>query len=253
MKIKALIASAILATAAPISASAAQLTDGLYAASDTNYDETRSVYGFSAIEGLSHFWSFAADAALIVNGGGTAAQLVGTIQNIADKTVEMAVNISLTQISGTSPGFCQFFGAHDKGCNSTETLGLIANGDIDPSLWNFFDINAGSSISGLGSLAGLSYAITDKTNSMHPAQIGEDANALQVNDQNGGSFWFNWNRTSDISVATNYISRSGGSGDFNFNLATDPDGNLNDVPLPAAGWLLIAAFGGLAAAKRRKA
>ncbi len=251
MKIKALIASAILATAAPISASAAQLTDGLYAASD--FDDSRTVYGFSAIQGLSHLWSFAADAALIVNGGGTAAQLVGTIQNVADKTVEMAVNIVLTQAAGARPGFCQFNGAHDPGCDSSYTLGLIANGDIDPSLWNFFDLGAGSTISGLGSLAGLSYDITDKTNSAHPAQVGVDANALADNDENGGSFWFDWNRTSDITVATNYISRSGGSGDFNFNLATDPDGNLNDVPLPAAGWLLIAAFGGLAAAKRRKA
>ncbi len=251
MKVKGLIAAAILAVAAPISASAAQLTDGIYGASD--YDDSRTVWGFSAISGLNHLWSFADDAALIVNGGGTAAQLVGTIKNLADMTVEMAVSINLTQAVGARPGFCQFNGAHDPGCDDWDPLGAVTDADIDQDLWNFFDIAAGSTISGLGALTGLSYGITDKTNSAHPAQVGVDANALANNDENGMSFWFNWNKISDITGATNVVVSDGGSGDFNLNLTTDPDPNLNAVPLPAAGWMLIAAFGGLAAAKRRKA
>ncbi len=249
MKIKALIASAILATAAPISASAAQLTDGLYAASD--FDGNRTVWGFDIGTGVGHLWSFAADAALIVGNSGTAAQLVGTITNVASPAIEMAVNIQLTQAAGARPGFCQFNGAHDPGCDNWDPLGAVTDADIDQHLWNFFDIGTGSTISGLGSLAGLSYDITDKTNSAHPAQVGVDANALADNDKNGMSFWFNWAKTSDAN--SNIIYANGGSGDFNLNLADNPDPNINDVPLPAAGWLLIAAFGGLAAAKRRKA
>ncbi len=83
------------------------------------------------------------------------------------------------------------------------------------------------------------------------------ASPLVDNNKNGMSFWFNATKTSDAAdqtVAQHFDFVGFDShGDFNLNHADLPDGNLNDVPLPAAGWLLIAAFGGLAAAKRRKA
>ena len=251
LSVKRLAQTTAVALCLPLSATALPLADGIYDAFD--FDGNRTVYGFSAIVGTGHLWSFQNDAALVVDNGGTTATLIGTIENLVNASLEMAVNISFTLVQGTRPGYCQFNLVQDPDCDSTYTQGLIAdpNVDLDPTSWNYFDIDAGSVVTGLGALAGLSYDITDKTNSMHPAQVGVSANALTLGD-NGMSFWFDWDKSAGSIDPVAFSARNDGAGDFNLNLADNPDPPVGEVPLPAAGWLLIAGIGGLAAARRRK-
>ncbi len=99
-------------------------------------------------------------------------------------------------------------------------------------------------------MQGLSYSLV--SNPKHAPQVGEAANALDTTGL-GFSMWFNWTRhgTATSPFANLYSFNEGGKGDINIDLEIDPNGG-GVVPLPAAGWMLLAGIGGLAAAGRRR-
>ncbi|QJF52049.1 VPLPA-CTERM sorting domain-containing protein [Roseobacter ponti] len=116
--------------------------------------------------------------------------------------------------------------------------------------WEYFSISSGT-LSGIGSLSGLELTLSqfpDPSYADHPPQLGVGANSKSKTEL-GFASWLAWsgldasgNQLYDFDMHSQVYS--GQHGDINIALEA--------VPLPAAGWLLFAAVGGLAAAGRRK-
>ncbi|MEM0950008.1 MAG: VPLPA-CTERM sorting domain-containing protein [Pseudomonadota bacterium] len=89
-------------------------------------------------------------------------------------------------------------------------------------------------------LTGLAYDLDIRPDSgpPKPPQFGYCAN--WVDCSLGYSNWFDYTKTSDATATGAPYTRYAGNGDL----------NLSQVPLPAAGWMLLAAVGGLAARSR---
>ena len=58
---------------------------------------------------------------------------------------------------------------------------------------------------------------------------------------------------SDTHVGRGWVQKNPGANDFLFQASLRPDDNVPPVPLPAAGWMLIAGLAGLGLMGRRKA
>ena len=78
---------------------------------------------------------------------------------------------------------------------------------------------------------------------------GSSGQPANLGDPGFGIFWVEGNPT----VLLAYSDRDAGrDSDFNDLWVTVDQSSVNVVPLPAAGWMLLAGIGGLAALKRRK-
>jgi len=129
--------------------------------------------------------------------------------------------------------------------------GSVATGDTF-----FRDMESGT-LTGFGVLAGLDASLTRMpADGKYATQFGSGTatsnGANNKNNQFGMANWFNFSIDqancaicSNNSVLDGIINAGSVQGDFNLNLAP--------VPLPASGWMLIAAAGGLAGMRRRKA
>ncbi len=125
--------------------------------------------------------------------------------------------------------------------------GGFDGGVLDPSIY-FLNMTGGT-MTGFGSLLdGVELSVTRKPyDGTLATQIGEGAN-----DKNGEFGLSNWFMVECVVCSPSIFEQVNGSqGDVNINLAAT-DRQVEPVPLPAAGWLLLASVGGLAAAKRRK-
>ncbi len=242
MKIRSILVAAALAVTLPFTASAATtFAPGTYDATD--YDANRATPEF--VLGSRSLWT--SPNAMFVTGGsathywtvgptsqfvfdGTSATLSGQVFNRGEPT--LAFDFLLTMSLGSSVGAYCGGGT----CNGQE---------VD---WALFTLDSGIMTGLTGTeTANISYNLTQR--SSHGPQAGFGANDKDATEL-GFSMWYDFTRTDSTVTTGPFTFASSGYGDFNMDLALDP--SITGVPLPAAGWLMIAAFGGLAAAKRRK-
>lgn len=247
------IALAAFVAMAPAATFAAPLAVGGYEALDYNGhrsvwtpggNNTTSSQSFVTGNGASALWSFDTDSAFVYNG--SKARLKGRATNTGQSNLSFDFDLKFdVKTTGNTP-YCQQAGAgsaHD--CSTT-------NANIDPSDWTFFSLASALFTGVAGShMEGLSYNIV--SNPKHAPQAGEAANALDTTGL-GFSMWFTWTSsgTATSPFANLYNFNTKGKGDINIDLKDDPNGSPGVVPLPAAGWMLLAGIGGLAAAGRRK-
>lgn len=114
---------------------------------------------------------------------------------------------------------------------------------------NFFLNLVGGTLTGFGGiLDGVILSVTRKpANGTLATQVGTGAN-----DKNGNFGMSNWFMVACEQGCDTSAFGNRTQGDINVNLAATNRAPVPPVPLPAAGWLLIAGLGGLAAMKRRK-
>lgn len=237
---------------APLTASAATIADGTYAASEIfTPPYLRSVWSPNMVDGLNTglglFWDFDDGATLEIFDNGGQALLKGVARNLLDDGLAFEFDIAFVESTpGTNRPFCQFNGAEDQDCDNKTNSALIADGLVDPSIWDYYDFVAGkSSFFGIEKMLGLTYSISDKTGGVHFPQVGENANALVVNGEDGMSFWYDFALEGGVDITQNgYTFFSSGNGDFNFN--------INVVPLPTGGLMLLAALAGFGAIRARQ-
>ncbi len=246
------IALAACVALAPSTVFAAPLAVGTYDA--LNYNGVRAVWtpggtptfnskSFVTGNGAGATWSFDPGSEFVYTGG--KARLRGTATNVGQSALKFDFDLKFdVKESGNTP-YCQQAGAgsmHD--CSTTDA-------GIDPSDWTFFSLTSALIQGSAGShMAGLIYSFV--SNEKHAPQAGEAANALEETGL-GFSMWFNWTLGGEATseFAGLYDFNSYGKGDINIDLELNPGGG-GVIPLPAAGWLLLAGIGGLGIAGRRK-
>ncbi len=149
----------------------------------------------------------------------------------------------------SSNGFNVFFN-YDG--DTSERTGFKGNGGvINPDV--FFLNMIGGTLTGFGDkLAGIALDVTRKPGDGTLAtQVGTAAN--DKNQEFGMSNWFyTVCNTCDNGTVDIFNQVNNRQGDVNLNLAENDNDIVGPIPLPAAGWMLIAGLGGLAAAGRRK-
>ncbi|MEY1557463.1 VPLPA-CTERM sorting domain-containing protein [Yoonia sp. R2331] len=176
-------------------------------------------------------------------------QLLGTVTSANDSTNGFQVSFNY---DGDTTGLGAFKngGGGMTGGSAVPGTNGVWGGTLNPDI--FFLNMTGGTLTGFGDkLGGIKLDVTRKpSNGIMAAQIGTGAN-----DKNGNFGMSNWFYTiCDVCSNAQYDFTSAFNnkqGDVNVNLVPN-GGNLTDVPLPAAGWMLIAGLGGLAAAKRRR-
>ncbi len=270
MGIKALLAAAAVVVMTPLASLAAPLNNavGTYDLSNINYESLapRGIWtngsGFLQQVGGGTDTTNLYD---IENQGGTftinpdhTARLLGTAVAIdtsgnVNTSISFVYDLSFTlhddAVSGTQSGYCQFPGS-TQDCSTKPA-------SVDPTSWDYFTLDGSkdNTISFNSPFASVIYDITDRSGGTHKGQLGFNANALIEDGMLGYSMWFNAQARGQTGTGTfevaGYNFRKSLHGDFNVYATLDP--SITGVPLPAAGWLMIAAFGGLAAYKRRSA
>ncbi|MEM6409596.1 MAG: VPLPA-CTERM sorting domain-containing protein [Pseudomonadota bacterium] len=232
MKKSLLFTTAACALAIPTLAVAAPLSPGKYAALDFN--GSRSIYSTAQSDfvegaGVSTQWSF--DPGANFEFDGSTATLSAIASNVGVDALKIAIDMTFN-VTPTQTPYCQQGGPKD--CSGQS---------FDTSEWTYFTV-ASSTWTGLGDMAGIIIDITSDAG--HNPQAGIGANALD--GDLGFSMWFDWTAsgTATSANASNYtFNTSGGTS------ATDINIDLAPVPLPAAGWLLVAGLAGLGALRRR--
>ena len=246
MKFKALIV-ALVAALTPAVATASAIQPGVYDVSDINWNREgveRSIWTGTKMvtgDGVSHLWSFST-ATFEYNAAGNS-YLYGSAQNVGDAALTFDFSFTFnTPTVGDKPGYCQFDGSGGD---------CVPGDPADPTMWTYLVYQSGT-FTGTGAvMSGHDYTVTARGGTRHPFQAGINANALVDNGLNGMSFWFQWTQT-----GTHAASETVGGKTYAFQYSTgagDVNANMAPVPLPAAGWLLIAGLGGLAAMRRRTA
>ncbi|WP_298839118.1 VPLPA-CTERM sorting domain-containing protein [uncultured Roseobacter sp.] len=254
MVYKSIIAAAALLLAAPVATFAGtvhNLEDDVYYLTDYNIGEVKQPRTFYSNHvtgsGVNIHWSASADSRMVVEDG--KATMSGSATNTGSSGLTFDFELSFTRSEiGPKGAYCQFLGSIDQGCDADNTKKLIADGDLDPTAWDYFNLDKGT-ITGTGALAGYVWSLAN--NSGHQTQAGINANALLLDDALGVSLWYDYTLVSapvsDFAArvaAPSWSVRSSGKGDINADLIP--------TPLPAAAWMLIAGVAGLGAMGRKK-
>ena len=254
---KGIIAAAVLLLSAPVAAVATtvnNLVDDVYFLTDYNIgvaSKPRTFYSNHVTgSGVSIHWS--ADRQSRMEVTGNTATMTGSAKNTGSSglTFDFSLNFSRSGI-GPKGAYCQFdSGTIDQGCDSAFSQGLINDGDLDITAWDYFNLDSGT-ITGTGALDGYVWSLAN--NSGHQPQAGVNANALLLDDALGISLWYDYTLISipepqvsafAATAAPTWRIRKSGKGDINADLIP--------TPLPAAAWMLIAGVAGLGAMGRKK-
>lgn len=219
------------------SANAATIYEGQYdATSVTSNGNDHTVWLPNLFSGVSNYWQFASGSGdFSVSEGNATASLSGRIVNNgnADLFFDVDVQYALRLSSGTSIKG----GGFDSGADRAAII----------DTWSYFDISA-ATLTGFGELGGLELSLTafPAQSQDIPFQLGESAN--DKNSGLGASGWFSWDISG--SAANGFTANPNGNrnshGDINLNLS------VSEVPVPAAGLLMVGAIGALGALRRRR-
>ncbi|WP_300032094.1 VPLPA-CTERM sorting domain-containing protein [uncultured Roseobacter sp.] len=223
----------------------AATADGFAATSVTTGGNDHTVWLPGLIGGVDAYWQFEGGAGSFVTRDDKAsATLDGRIINNKDSMLQLDVAVEFNRLDPDQPG-----GGGTKNGGLDSSLSAAEKQAIKDT-WSFYDMTsatltgvAGTLLDGL-TLTLTSYPLAPKD---IPFQLGESAN--DKNQGYGGAGWFTWVATTTSDYAGPAVRSTGDTGagrhgDFNLNLTA--------VPLPAAGWMLIAAFGGLGVMRARK-
>lgn len=192
-------------------------------------------------------WGIVSGTAEYVEGDGGPNQLhlSGNVQNKGNDDYTLSFSFKLHEIEHTGDPACPHSG--DSGCNLQG-----AEYDDKRDGVRYFDFpghdsvhdDTMASIWGTGALEGLTLDLSIKPeNDSKPPQFGWCAN--WVDCELGYSNWFFYTASTDDEFNSNIHIASGTKhGDINVNMAP--------VPLPAAGWMLIAGMGAIGAMRRRR-
>lgn len=237
------IAAATMLTASLLAggaAGASTMYDGAYDATSVNTNgNLHSIWLPNLISNpYDNYWQFVGGAGTVsVDGGADTLNVSGQIENNGNEAngtnFLFEVDMNFAYREGA------FENAGDPMRQPAKTVGGSEN-----ETWEYFNMT-NATLTGAGDLLGLVLTLTGFSKSetkVQPFQIGVDAN--DKNAGFGASAWFSWEVTQN---STHFqISDSSGHqhGDLNINLEA--------VPLPAAGWLLIAGVAGLGAMRRRQ-
>lgn len=251
------IVAAAIALCTPIAAFAAPINAlGTYDLANIDFEALapRGVWtggsGLVSGNGASNLWDVESGGGTFTINADNTARLTGVATNIGTNgalktdlqfTYDLVFNFVSDLVANPQAGYCQF-GGPKIACSNPATPANVSVLD-----WDFFDLASGT-FDFVGSYGMVSYDITDRSNGTHKGQAGKNANALIADDGNGFSMWFDATQKPGgiFAVNSGYTFAQTMNGDFNVNMAPSA------VPLPAAGWMLIAGLGGLAAVKRRK-
>ncbi len=227
-------ATAVLMSAGGLMAATTGMFEGEYDVSNANNGQ-HGVWLKDFVEGQGSsydYWGILDGHFSYAEGKAT---LTGNVQNQGDAALQMYLNM-------------EFMVRHDfAGAPKCEWGDGCPPSAAD---WEYFSITSGS-LSGTGILTGLELTLSqfpDPSYADHPPQLGIGANSKSKTEM-GLATWLAWtgvDQTSNVHYSFDLESEvyRGQHGDINIALEA--------VPLPAAGWLLFAAVGGLAAAGRRK-
>lgn len=185
--------------------------------------------GFFTDGSGSNYWGVV-DGTLTVDDHG--AQLDMSVKNHTNHGYIGDLSVSFTNTAAPASAKCEYGACPDT------------------SDWRFFDIAAGS-FTGGADLIGMILEIgLFPDTGVLPGQIGIGTNSKN-NYELGLASWNSWmvksepDATDIAEIDFRSETTSGQHGDINISLSA--------VPLPAAGWLLIAGLGGLAMARRKTA
>ncbi len=250
MNMKTMIAAAAASVVMAFGANAGTVAPGTYEIlnSQVSAGTAHGVYlkGFLPYAGYnSERWSIQEDEGSFATVTAGALDFEGSATNGGVAGGGFDFEASLVAIAG--PG------------NGPECANPAACSHLDASHIDYFN-SADSNgffgtLTGTGSLSGwLIELFVNDVEDMKPPQLGEGGSWHAGNEsQDGFATWLTWVATGTGSGGYG----TSGIGDINWLLGDSGTSNTGgaggaEVPLPAAGWLMIAGLGGLAALRRRQ-
>ena len=186
--------------------------------------------------GATTEWAVTGGSVVYNSAAGTL-DLMGSVQNNGDNALKLDFNWSLKEIIHAGPPAC----GSGQACQA-------ATQDMKDNM-RYFDFTGQVLTGAVGTLLdGLTLNLSIKPgDGSKPPQLGYGGNWRDLNF--GYSNWFYWG-VDEKAQAAYGLKYGKGHGDMNLTLADDGSGG--SIPLPAAGWLLLAGIGALGAAKRRR-